>query len=344
MEKNNIEDEVTITPVIRDIERLVNRMVKFIWSLVRTIFAAIGMFFQFVFKNLVILMIVAVIGGLVGYFSVDFFPRKYTSSMVLKMNVDSKEQLQSDIDYLNALIDRNQDNRLEELLGITKEEAASLKNCELEPSATYVEKAEAVNMLYKSTDTALFDLINYEALLNSSSAELTAKFKLTFTATDQQVFEKLEKPLLNYLESSPELNRLLVVNQKALLLQRQTYVKELERLDTLSRVMNTTMIEHARTAVNSGSNTNISFGNEENEKNVSVLDLQDRYLFYTQQIIKVDKEIEEHQTCYFIESHLSPFGSKIGFGKLYRTLIGSVFTFLVVSLILLLFKWRKTVA
>lgn len=343
MDKNEISEEVTVTPVIRDLEKLFNRAVGFIWMLIKLLFKGLGDIVRLVLKNIWIVLIVSFLGGALGYFSTKFFPREYGSSMVLKLNVDSKEQLKNDINYLNALIDKKETKKLGDLLKISEAEAGSLSRCKLDPSATYVEKTEAVNQLYKSIDTALFELVDYEDLLAHGSSELSAKFKITITATDQEVFQKLEEPLLAYLESSPELNQLLEISRKSLLYQRAVYQKEIDRIDTLTKVMNEATLARARTSVNSGTSTNILFGSDQMEKQISALDLQDRSLFYSQKITKIDLEIQEHASCYFVNSHLNSFGAKIGYGGLLRAIISSVFVFLLTLLILLLGKWRKTI-
>ena len=69
--------------------------------------------------------------------------------------------------------------------------------------------------------------------------------------------------------------------------------------------------------------------------------LQDRAIYYAQRIPDIDLSLIEHGNCYFVTSHLNPFGKKIGFGQFYRAgLVGGLFA-LSLGLILTLVYLRK---
>lgn len=106
MEKNNIPEEVTITPVIRDLERLGNKLYLFFVSSIKALLSALLLFLQFCVKNIVFLSIAVILGLAIGYFSLLVLPRTYSSTMVLDLNVDAKSQLYNDINYFDALIER----------------------------------------------------------------------------------------------------------------------------------------------------------------------------------------------------------------------------------------------
>jgi hypothetical protein len=339
MEKNEISEEVSVTPVIKDLERLFNRFLKFIVSIVERLLDGLQNFIAFAFQNFIILAIVVIVGGLLGYFSTELIPRKYESSMVVKMNVDSKEQLMNDVGYFNSLIKKGANAELSELLGLTEAEAATLVSCEAYPNSNFLEKTETLNELYQTTDTAIYNALDLAGLMDRDQGELSSKYRISFQATDQTVFSKLEMPLMYYLERVPELNQLLKSDQAALKFQRKTLVAEMDNLDTLKKVMNTALIEQAKNGSDNAVSTYVTLGMESNTgRAVNALDIQDRSIFYALQISKIDKSIQEHKTCYFVSSHLNPYGKKIGYGGLMRGLVtATVFFFLT---ILLLFFYR----
>lgn len=341
MEKNEISEEVTVTPIIRDLERLFGRFVELIGQLIGLIFKGIGAFIKFGLKNIILLMIVAILGGIAGFFSTQFFPRQYSSSMVVKLNVDSKEQLLNDVGYINALIDKGAVTELGALLQLSDGEAQTLTGCEVYSYATYVEKTRALNELYRNTDTALYRSLEMDQLMASSNSELSAKFKITLSATDQTVFSKIEAPLLAYLERVPELNKLLQSSQNALAFQRQVYLNEMQKLDTLAMVLNKALIERSKIPGQASSNTHITLGDEQKNNEINALDLQDRSIFYAQKVSKIDVEIQEHETCYFVNSHLNPYGEKTGYGRLSRAIVVSLSVFGITYLLLLVFKSTK---
>lgn len=345
MEKNEISEEVSVTPVIKDLERLFNRFIQFIWSIVERLFSGLQNFIAFAIRHFLILSIVTLLGGLLGYFSTEFFPRTYESNMVIKLNVDAKEQLMNDVGYFNALIKKDAYAELSEMLKITEAEAASLVSCEVHPYSNLLEKTEALNDLYQTTDSAIFNNLNLEELIAQDKGELGSKYRISFKATDQMLFSKIEIPLIVYLERVPELNNLLQSRQKALAFQREIFVSEMNNLDTLKKVMNMALLEQAKNAGDHGTNTYVTLGAENSSSRaVNALDLQDRSIFYALQVSKIDLSIQEHKSCYFVSSHLSPYGFKIGYGGLRRAVITAVVLFLFTILLLFFYRLSKNKA
>ncbi|NOQ71812.1 MAG: hypothetical protein GQ574_07420 [Crocinitomix sp.] len=345
MEKNEISEEVTVTPVIKDLERLFNRFVQFIRSIVTRLINGLQNFIAFAFHHFIILAVVVILGGCLGFFSTELMPREYESNMTVKMNVNGKEQLLNDVGYFNALIKKGALTELSELLSITELEAATLKSCEAYPYATFFEKTEALNQLYMTTDTAIYNNLDFAQLMSQNNGDLSSKFRISFTATDQTVFSKLEAPLLAYLERVPELNKLLESSQKALEFQRQTYYKEMANLDTLKKVMNLALLEQAKNSGGTGTNTYVNLSSDkQSNRSVNALDIQDRSIFYALKITNIDVAIEEHASCYFVSSHLNPFGKKIGYGKLSRAIVSAGVSFLLTILLLFFYKLSKNKA
>ncbi len=345
MEKNEISEEVTVTPVIKDLERLFNRFIGFIWSIIERLFNGLQNFIAFALNHFLILAVVVILGGLLGIFSTKFIPRTYESNMIIKMNVNAKDQLMNDIGYFNALIQKGALEELSTLLSITKEEAATLTSCDAYPYATFVEKTEALNELYMTTDSAIYNQLNLGQLLAAENSELSSKFRISFTATDQTIFSKIEAPFLAYLERVPELNLLLESSQKALNFQKQTYIKEMNNLDTLKKVMNMALLEQAKNPGDNGSNTYVNLS-PENQSNggIDALDIQDRSIFYALKITNIDVAIQEHASCYFVSSHLTPFGKKIGYGRLSRGIATASVFFLFTILLLFFIRLNKNKA
>ncbi|WP_027419829.1 hypothetical protein [Crocinitomix catalasitica] len=342
MEESKISEEVTVTPIIRDLERLFNRFIQLIWKFIKLIFSGFGFIINSVLKNFILFIVVIALGGLMGFLSINWFPRMYKSSMVVKINVDSKAQLENDAAYINALISSKDTEVLGNLLQVTPEEAGTIIECSVKSDPTYLEKINALNQLYLSTDTSLLAKLNYKELLASEDSELSVKFKVSFTASDHKIFSKLEAPFLAFISRSEELNKLLAISTKTLHFQRDIYAKELVKLDTLSKVMNLAMVEQAKNGENSGSTTNLVLGETNTKNNITALDIQDRYLYYANKISKLDLRLHENEKCYFVSAHINPYGEKTGFGRLARTMMGALLFFSFTILIILLLNWRKT--
>ena len=226
MDKNNIPEEVTITPVIKDLERLFNRVFGLVVSIFGAIFRGIRSFFVFSFKKFVPLVVITAIGVCIGYFSMHVLPRSYTSNMVIKLNVDALAQLSSDVQYFQSLIRKKQTDELAELLSISVKEAASLTKIKTLPFSTYMEKIQLINSLYTKLDTATYKHVDFDELLIEDNPTLSQKFVVSIYSTDQRLFSKLEKPLTTFLERVPELHALRLRQKRELESQLNMYLKE----------------------------------------------------------------------------------------------------------------------
>ena len=105
MGKNNILEEVTITPVIRDIERLFNKVLSIIGCGFKLLYKGIIAFILFSLKNIYWLLIAVVVGGLGGYYSTLVVPQTYSSHLILRPSINAKEQLNADVNFFNSLIE-----------------------------------------------------------------------------------------------------------------------------------------------------------------------------------------------------------------------------------------------
>lgn len=342
MDKNEISEEVSTTPIIKDIERLFVRGFKSLRWLVVSIFTWIWQFLNFAMKYAVILFIAGILGGVLGFFSTELFPRKYASSMILKLNVDAKSQLENDISYFNALISKQENTILSQLFDITPEEAGSLVKFEFFAASDYIEKIYGLNEIYKSIDTSLVKVIDIEQLASMNDPIFSNRFKITIQATNEHIFSKLEKPLMAYLERSEELKLLLAAGQKSLNFQRQVYLKEMQAIDTLSNYMNKALLANSENASQGDNETFVMLGGEASKNRpVNAIDLQDKYILYAQKIAKIDLSIQEYKSIYFVNSHLNPYGEKIGYGAYKRALMGAFLLFCTTCFVIYLVRTRK---
>lgn len=339
MDKNEIQEEVTVTPVIRDIERLFNKLFKLIFGILGMIYQGAVNLINVIFARFIWFFILVLLGGSLGFFSTTFMPRQYASEMVLQLNVDSKEQLMNDVNYINALVNNQDTDQLEDIFKISPDDAKSLQACEVYPYSSYIEKTEALNQFYRNTDTAVFNELNFDQVMNPSNIELSSKFRIVFKGTDPLIFGQLEKPFLAYLERSPELQILLETGRQNLQRRKTVYQEKMQQLDTLAHVYNTAILTQAENAGQSqGSQTRIVLGEQESTNEFNALDIQDRYLFYTQSLAKIEQTLAGYHSCYLVRAHLSPVGSKTGAGPLTRAIYGAFFLFLLTALF---FYWKS---
>ncbi|MBL4710018.1 MAG: hypothetical protein JKY48_16435 [Flavobacteriales bacterium] len=333
MEKSNIPEEVTITPVIRDVERLTLRLFAFIKSSIFFLVKRLIKSVQLGLKYFVLLALVSIVGGIAGFFSEGFFPRNYVSTIIVKPSVNAKAQLHNDVNYINSLIQKEEIETLTNLLDITVDDAKSLNRMKVMMVTSEMEKLRYIDDFYKKLDTATKNNFSLSRLLNEGDEIYGKKFGISVYGVDPTVFSKLEPKFLQFLERVPELQAKRKAAIKLLQYQKKFYLKQLSDLDTLKKVINTVKLAEANKTTLT-TTTSISLGSQQRAETINILEVYDRSNEFFSEIVSTESKLFDLTTCYKIYSRFSEYGIHKGTGKLKRALIGGGALF-VLTLILL---------
>src|SRR5690554_3548370 len=189
--KSNIPEEETLTPIIKDLETLVNKLLR----LITNFFTFIGENIKKIFLSWKKLLFLGLFGGALGAITLLFMPRQYESNLILRTHIDANEQLFNDVDYLNSLINASKYDQLSTILGINIEVAEEISSIEVSSAASITERLNNLDKVYSKLDTALKKNIVVEDLLQDDKYTFTNKFKVSIYATDPFVFEGIESNL-----------------------------------------------------------------------------------------------------------------------------------------------------
>lgn len=327
MDKNNTTEEVTITPVIRDIEKLINKLLSMLLFILKVIGKGISDFFLFILSKIKLLAIFATIGFCIGLASFWMSPTEYASSLVLQLNIDARAQLFSDVVYFNSLVQREQTQKLMDLFSISEKEAKTILEFEIRPFSTVTERIEYVDRVYRRLDTSYQRLINLEEIIDESDYSYSNKFLIVVKSTDEFIFQKLETPLLVFLERVPELNTMRKKELVILEMQKKTLLKEIQDLDTLKKISNNVLIEQAKSKSRSNSGTSINLGQSSEANIVNPLEIFSKVAEYNKDIILIEKQLDNFSNCYKVFSHMNPVGFKNSLGRLTRSALFSLVFF-----------------
>lgn len=337
MGKNNLQEEVTITPIIRDFEKLFSKFLQFISSIISGIYSVSKQAFYFIFKNIKQLVIIALVGGILGAISIFVIPREYASHLILDFKIDARNQLESDVYYFSNLIEKEQFKRISEILEITVEEAETLTSFEVNPYYSNIRNIRQLNTFYKDLDTALHQYVDFEELFNNDqNPEISDQFVILVHSKSQSIFSKIEKPLIKFLERVPELQAERLNTLKRLSYEKRVLETEILKLDTLKSVLNKVMIEQSKSNSKSNTGTTINMGQSQDQFKLNPLDIYNQIISYSKDIVIIDEKLQYYDSCYEIRTHFSAFGRKSGFGGLNRALIGALIFFVLGSIFIVI--------
>ncbi|MFT6947662.1 MAG: hypothetical protein ACJARP_002089 [Vicingaceae bacterium] len=325
MEKSNIPEEVTITPVIRDIERLVLRLFSVVKIIIQAVIRAIVKFIKHFAKYFLVLVVATFIGGLLGFFSDEVFPRGYSTNMIVEPTLGTNVQLQNDVVFVNSLIENSEYGKISTLFGITISQAETLLAMKVVSVSTEIDRLRYVNEFYKSLDTALKSKYDVPTALKEGDDFFAKKFAIIISGSEPLIFGTLEPRFIAFLERIPSLQQKRKAAIILLTKQRQYYEAQISDLDTLKKVSNIKMLQSANNSAGSG--TTISLGNEPHDSKSSVLDVYGSSNEFFNKVVSVEAKLLDLKSCYKIYAHFSEYGSITGFGRLSRAgiLAGSFF-------------------
>jgi hypothetical protein len=340
MEKNDISEEEVVTPVLRDIELLFTKS----FSLAQRVFFRsinfVRLLLNFALKNVIILAVAAILGGAVTYFSGNYFGKSYESSLMLKSNVNTWEQLVDDVHYFNSLIAEGQISTLSKTLKISEADAGYLSSMEIKPSATYAQKIGMIEVLNQNSDSLTLKSVNQKKLMKMDDMAFTENYNISVQSSNGYVFPKIEKALLEYLESSATVQAKLERKRVKVQSELAAYKKKLVDMDTLQQVLNKAIVENAKSGKNQQV-TSISMESETYGKGITPIEVSDKYLSYQKKIVQMEERLTKMDRGYEVVSHLSKFGREKGKSKLSKVIYYSLYSLLGAYLLLLLFYFMK---
>ncbi|MFK7784254.1 MAG: hypothetical protein AB8B56_04010 [Crocinitomicaceae bacterium] len=340
MEKNDISEEEVVTPVLRDIELLFKKMYQVGKKVFFAVVDIVRLLLNFALKKVVILAIAAALGGAITYFSGNYFGKSYESSLMLKSNVNTWEQLVDDVHYFNALIAEGQVSTLAKTLKISEKEAGYLSSIEIEPSATYAQKIGMIEVLNQNSDSLTLQTVNQKKLMKIEDMAFTENYNISIKSSNGYVFPKIEKALVEYFEGSATVQAKLQRKRARVQSELASHRKKLIDMDTLQHVLNEAILENAKSG-NDKKITSISMDSETISRSISPIEVSDKYLGYKRKIVDMEERLTTFDSAYEIVSHLSQYGRETGRSKFSKVIYYSLYSILGAYLLLLLFYFMK---
>jgi hypothetical protein len=167
----------------------------------------------------------------------------------------------------------------------------------------------------------------------------TENYLISVQSSSGAIFPEIETALIKYFESSPAVQEKLELKRARVQSELAAYRKKLVDMDTLQRVLNKAIIETAKSGGKEV--TSISLDSKSNAASLSPIEVSDKYLSYTESIVKMEERLSKMDKGYEIVSHFSKFGRNKNTGMLWKVIEYSLYALLAAYLLLLLFYFTK---
>jgi hypothetical protein len=315
--KSNNEEEVDLGSLFVMIGKGFSKFFNFIGDIFKGFFHFLVIILIFLKENSIKIGIAGFLGLIAGVFLEVKTPKKFESEMLLQPNFESTRQLYNNVNYYNDLVKQKDTISLQKIFNLDKKIAGSLQAFEIAPIITDRDIINTYNNLILSVDTLTIKSYDYAAFKNSFTIYDYKLHKLTVTAKENDVFEKLGDVLISSVVNNNYFKRLKKLTNESLNRTDSLYRQNLTQVDSLRKVYVEVMVAEAKKQT---AGTNIDLGGEKSTT-------KELELFETNRKINADLRgvASQKATSYEVINILSsfqPIGTEIkGVTKNYAFLL-----------------------
>ncbi|GAA3656601.1 hypothetical protein [Flavivirga jejuensis] len=291
-------EEVDLGQLFKLIGNAFSNLFHSIGRLFNKLFLAFVWLVFFVKTHVLKLIIAGIVGVVLGIVLEKTSEAVYKSSITLKQNYDTGENLYNEINYYKNLIKQEDISTLENILGIKSDEAESILDFEIEPVISENEKLQEFDAYLKEIDTSLLETIEYKTFLNNSKDHDHQYQKITIKAEERKNFKKVFHKIITNINSNVYFKR---EQEKDLIELRErasAITKSLIKADTLLAVYQKAIVKSAENNNDFQGKINITT-DKGRESSTKEFELYNKGLELRASLIEIEREIADKE--YIIE-------------------------------------------
>lgn len=193
---NNKSEEVDLIVFFNLIGNAINKVLAFIASIFKGIYAVFISIAKGIFLNIKLIAGVAIIAVVLGTVMDKMKDKVYYSEMFVIPHFDAKYELINNVNYYNSLIKMKDTEELSKQFDINEEESKSLINFEIEIGPeSQNEQLTDFNGFLKTLDSTTKSKISFEDYLENRNLYNSKIYLLRAKSTNYKIFKKLETGL-----------------------------------------------------------------------------------------------------------------------------------------------------
>ena len=329
-------EEVDLGQLFKLIGNAFNRLFRFIGSILNSIFLAFVWLVFFVKKHFIKLVIAGVLGIILGFIKERISEPVYKSSIVVKQNYKTGENLYSVLENYNLLIAEKDSITLSNNLQISPKEAKNILKFEVETVLSENQRLKLYDNYKKDLDSVLASTIDFEMYVDMSDEYEYQFQKITVKSKDKDISQNV---LINAVKSVEELTYFKNEQQKDLaqLSRREAIIKEsLKESDSLQKVYQFVLEKSVEQIP--GSQTSVTIDNTEDKSTTKEYELYNKDIELRRELVEIEREKEDlknileivssEQSIGTLDNKVEIIGLNLGF-KLFYGFTLAAFTFIV---------------
>lgn len=317
--------------------RGIQKVFEFIGSVLLFCFNLVLKFLVFIRLHFKKLAIAALIGATVGsVYQYGFKDRVFESSMTVQPNFGSAVQLYKNIEYYQSLIEQEDLDRLASSLGISREEAQSLTEIEVEPYSNESQKVLSYKEFMASLDSTTVDLVDFNAYSKALPVESFKYHVVRVRSKDKTIFSRIEEPLINSVTENSYYVKVKATSLNNLLAQKKALERSVVELDSLRNLYNKVLLAES-TRESSGTSIYMS----ELGKSTKEIEVFETSVELNRLLSEINGELTEKKDVINVVSSFSSIGMEVRGWFRNHAMLGLLAGFILTLMVLLLIELNK---
>ena len=336
-DKSHPNEEVELGQLFKIIGKGFENIFRFIKSIFSLIFMSFTWLVFFIRKRLIVLVVAAFLGLITGVVIEIVLPPTYKSTLSIKQNYETGENLYESIKYYNGLIKDKDFKVLGTILGLSASASQEIVKFEVEPLITDNEYLVMFDSYIKNLDSLAASKIEYEDYVNNIKDYKHKLQQISIKSKTRADFESVFTNIVNNIQTNP-----FFVNEQAkdiseLMLSKTALEESLIQSDSLQQIYKRVLEQQFDS--NTISEIGITFEGDNERDKTREFDLYKSDIELREKIVKIERDIKDKENIIdlisskqyngFVDNTKSLFGFSIPTKTFYSVVaLGSAFLLL----------------
>ena len=286
-------EEVDLGQLFKMIGNAFQRLFQFIGSIFNKLFLAFVWLVFFIKKRAVFLLIAAVAGLALGLILDKTSLPTYKSSIIVKQNYATGDNLYGSIDYYNSLLKDEDYEVLGRVLGLEKKISEEIIEVEIEPIITDNDRVVMFDKYISGLDSLAASKVEYEVFVDNikdykhqlQQISIKSKTRANFKNVFDNVIGDINRNIFFVNEQAKDLAEL---NQQKVALEQS-----LAQSDSLQRTYKRVLEQQMESK--STSETSITFEGNNDKNKTREFDLYKNDIELRREIVQIERKLKDKQ-------------------------------------------------
>ena len=330
------KEEIELGSLFIIIGKGFSNLFNFIATIFKGIYHLLILLLLFIKKNVIKLVLAAVIGGVIGtFFQLKKAPT-FGADMQVQPNFKSTRQLYNNVHYYNDLVKQKDTAILAATFHLSSEIAATLKKFEIYPIKNGNDLLTSYDELILSVDTLTAKSYSFDVFKNTFTDYDYRIHNIHVVATKNDVFSKLDEVIISSVVNNKFFNKVKRLTNENLNRTDSLLRQNLTQVDSLRRVYMSVLIEKSKKE-NSGTTIDLG-GTKTTNKELELFETNRRI---NKDLKEITEDKSEKSEVLNVISNFQPIGYEIkGIDQNYGVQV-AVLGILLMVLFLLLNNYKK---